>query len=252
MQSEINLSNNFLTGNKDVDRLILFNLSDKNILIACKTNKYAKERVCDETFFRNLVFERYPETIKYKDYVKVRDWKNFYLSIIYYIDKLRADYKFNYTKKKNKYKEINPELEYLARKKNKYKDINPELEYLARKNVTNIQYNDSDGLTYAATRGHLPIVKYLTERGADINYLDDFALMQASANGDLQLVKYLVEHGANNKSQALIEASYRGHFPVVKYLVEHGAEVHYKDDEALHEARQNNHVEVVKYLESLQ
>ncbi len=81
------MSNIFLTGNKDVDREILSKLSDRELLIACQSNKYAQENVCDEIFFRNLVYNRYSETIKYKDYVKVRDWKNFYLSIIYYVDK---------------------------------------------------------------------------------------------------------------------------------------------------------------------
>ncbi len=67
------MSSSFLTGNKDVDREILQKLSDRDIINSCQSNTYAREKVCDETFFRNLVFDRYPETIKYKDYIKVRN-----------------------------------------------------------------------------------------------------------------------------------------------------------------------------------
>lgn len=48
--------------------------------------------------------------------------------------------------------------------------------------------------------GHLEIVKYLRERGANIEARDDFgntALIQASFKGRFEVVKYLIEKGAN-------------------------------------------------------
>ena len=56
--------------------------------------------------------------------------------------------------------------------------------------------------------------------------------MNASENGHLEIVKYLVERGAdlnakaNSKSTALIYAYKEDHLEIVKYLVEHGANVY--------------------------
>ncbi len=228
------MSNTFLTGNKDVDREILGKLTDKELLIACQTNDYTNKKVCDETFFRNLVYNRYPATIRYKDSVKVRDWKNFYLSVIYYIDKLQKDYNFNYNEKK------------------KEKDLSPELEYLSRKLVpSGLKYNKDKGLRWASANGHLAVVKYLVERGADIHTDNNIALSFASENGHLPVVKYLVKNKADIRADndyALRHASEYGHLPVVKYLVERGADIHALNDDALRIASYNGHLPVVKYL----
>ncbi len=233
--------NTFLTGNKDVDRTILEKLSDRDILNACKTDKYTKEKVCDETFFRNLVYNRYPGTIKYKDYVKQRDWKNFYLSIIYYIDKLEKEYNFNYIEERKKEKNLSAELEYLSRKSiPKYIKYNENLNFV---------------LKNATKNPNLPVVKYLVERGADIHYDNEYALRWAIGNGDLDIVKYLNEQGADihiSYDYPLRWASERGHLPVVKYLVENKANIHANHDEALRIAKLNNHLDIVNYLQSLQ
>ncbi len=227
----LNNRNIFPTGYKDVDRKILSELPDRDLLLACQTNDYTHNKVCDETFFRNLVYNRYPETIKYKDYVKIRDWKNFYLSVIYYIDKLEKEYNFIYSEEK---------------KKNK--DISPELEYLSRKTVpTYIKYTKDEALIWAAGNGYLEIVKYLIENDADIHAKDDEALKSASASGHLEIVKYLKEKGADN-DEALKISSLFGHLPVVKYLVENNANIHADDDSALRWASGNGHLEIVKYL----
>ena len=82
----------------------------------------------------------------------------------------------------------------------------------------------------------------------------DNALIEASSGGHLDIVKYLVENGADIHAEndyALIWASNYGHLEVVKYLVENGANIHAENDEALRTARWNEDLEVVKYLESL-
>lgn len=85
-----------LTGNIDVDRTILENLDDKNLLIACSVNKYVYNKVCDDKFFQRLVLKRYPgfdpsdNTYSYK----YKNWRDKYLNIVRYADLLQR--KFNY------------------------------------------------------------------------------------------------------------------------------------------------------------
>jgi len=73
--------------------------------------------------------------------------------------------------------------------------------------------------------GHLEIVKYLVEQGADIHAEDDFALSWAAQLGHLDIVKYLVSKGANT---------------------------HARNDETLRWAELNCHTAIVEYLKGLE
>lgn len=91
-------------------------------------------------------------------------------------------------------------------------------------------------LLKAANSGRLTAVVKWLESGADIdcrNRTDGFtALILASKNGHMDIVGFLVDHGANiNKVgkraiTALMVAAENGHLDVVKYLVEKGANIH--------------------------
>jgi ankyrin repeat protein len=81
-----------------------------------------------------------------------------------------------------------------------------------------------EALRWAASDGHLDVVKYLVSKGANVHVRDDEALLYAAGNGHLQVVKYLVE--------------------------DHGADVHAHYDLTLHWATENGHLEVVKYLKT--
>ncbi len=202
-----------LTGITDLNRLIVSYLDDIDILEFCKTCKYANEKVCDENFFRNLISQRYKNTLKYKDYVKTRSYKQYFYSVIYYISKLKTKYNLNY----------------LQEFENRNLEGSPELEYFARKHVPKCsKYSKEEGLIFASEIGHLPVVKYLVENNADIHSRDDCALRWASEGGHFPLVKYLVEHNANIHAQndyALLWSSVASHFDVVEYLVKKGANV---------------------------
>jgi len=83
---------------------------------------------------------------------------------------------------------------------------------------------------------------------------NDYVLRWASDNGHLEVVKFLIEQGADihaDDDASLRWASYYGHLPVVQYLVEQGADIHADDDGALSCASYNGHLLVVEYLNSL-
>ncbi len=225
-----------LTGIKDLDKLIITYLDSKDILEFCKTCKYANEKVCDESFFRNIIINKYPNTIKYKDYVKLSSYRNYFFTIIYYISKLEKDYYLDYLRKFENL-EGSPELEYFAR----------EIGYMFG------EYDKDRSLVLASHNGDLPVVKYLTEHGANVNDRNNYALRLASQCGHLSVVKYLTEHGANiqsNDNEALRSASYRAHSEIVKYLIEHGADINIGNDGVLQCFTAKGNLDMVKYLVS--
>jgi hypothetical protein len=57
-------------------------------------------------------------------------------------------------------------------------------------------YNDY-ALLHAAEYGHLDVVQFLVENGANIHSRNDSALLCAARNGHLNTVQYLVENGAD-------------------------------------------------------
>lgn len=109
----------------------------------------------------------------------------------------------------------------------------------------------NSALRIASENGHLDIVKYLVEKGADVYDDKNVAVGYASMRGHLDVVKYLVENGADirdNDDWALIRASQFGQIDVVKYLVENGADVKTCNYGAVRWALNCNRLDVVKYF----
>ncbi len=265
-----------LTGNRDIDRYILTYLDHNNILKCCSINKYFYTKVCDDIFFCNLVSEKYPETIKYKDYVKSRNWKKHYLKTIKYIKLLKNYYYCDY-----KQTDSSPELLYILKCKYSDEDYNENEEddedisnekgsmlvkacevgdlsivkYLIDQG-TNINFGEGEPLINSCSNNHLKIVKYLIDKNAQVNIGYNTPLVMAIRHTDnMKLIKYLVEHGADVKAsnnRPLKMSAINGNLNVLKYLVEHGVDVHYDNNVALKLALQRQNTEVVKYLESLQ
>ena len=88
----------------------------------------------------------------------------------------------------------------------------------------------------AASDGNIQHVKSLIEHAEDINAMSGFRnstkytpLMLAAKNGHLEVVQYLHQHGANitikdsHQFNALYYAADNGHIDVVKYLIANGA-----------------------------
>ena len=104
-------------------------------------------------------------------------------------------------------------------------------------------------LVEMASEGCLKGIKYLVSKGADSN--NDIACVCASENGHLPVVEYLVQNGANihaNNNSALNWASQNGHLEIVKFLHKEGANIHVQDDKAFRWASKNGHLDVMKYL----
>ena len=120
----------------------------------------------------------------------------------------------------------------------------------------------SDALLYHAARdGDLARVQALVEHGVDKDNIggdyDRTPLFIASWKGHLPVVRYLVEQGANMEKadqhgcNPVINASFSGHLGVVRYLLEQGADrdkVTTDGNTSLHYAARHGHLEIAKLL----
>jgi ankyrin repeat protein len=110
----------------------------------------------------------------------------------------------------------------------------------------------------AAEKGHLHLVRFLLDRGADVNATHQYnrsALYDAAFEGHVQVVRLLLERGAkiNAKTEEGNTALHAGleNSDVVKILLEKGASVDARERmerTPLHEAAVNGHLEAAKLL----
>lgn len=156
-----------ISGNKDIDREILLKLSNKDFLYIGYLNKYFKNEVCDDLFFKRRLQQTYPYILKFKN--KNKTWKRYFLEVAYYINEIKKDFKYLENSK------IRIRIRYTAIKNDfSMKDLlmigikNSDLSQFAEaiKRKTGIQKNDWDlviinkenhGLEYVGQNG----AKYL-------------------------------------------------------------------------------------------
>lgn len=244
-----------ISGNKDIDREIILLLPDKDFLSVCKINKYFWNVVCDDNLFRNRLSRTYPDTLKYNN--DSYTWKDYFLFIIYYINKLKEDYDF-------KYKNGDPMAQYdIFVKAHTTFNIREKKEYKNYLKGTKI-YNYTNLIIRSTEEGELSLLKrfafYLPNPlFPTINKIDQddlgTALMLAceiknkeKEDEYYEIVKYLVEHGASIGSEELKSAAKNGSLKIVKYLVEHGSNVNISEGMSLERAAENGHLDIVKYL----
>lgn len=199
---------NLLTGIRDVDRLIIDELSDEDFLNMCSLNRTYAERVCTDDYFRLRTKARFPETIPYK---VLPTWKNHYLSIVKYIDLLKREYNYDYVPS-----DENPEYLYIA------------MEYFTDSNPSNLSIDDSqynefsaeEGLLAAIQADDLDIVKYLVDvQRADIDFYDGDPLNIAIQIQSLEIIEYLMEAGAEYDIDDLLDkAQYNRNPLIIDYL----------------------------------
>ena len=153
-----------LTGNKNLDTLILENLDDKSLVNYRQLNKTANQIYNDQNFWFNRLRTRFPyltldEIQKSKN---GRSWSNYYI----YLSQIDI---------------------------NKYYPKN----IVEVKIATEKGDNSNKSLWDASYYGGLDVITYLIERGANVHYKHNIALKHAVSNGDKEMIKYLIEQGAD-------------------------------------------------------
>jgi hypothetical protein len=146
-----------LTKTRDIDKKILDDLDDKSLLNFCKTSKYGEMLCQDETFWKRRFISKFGAADKNPD----RKWKDFYLKIVYYLDK--------------------------------YKNNDRALFNVSTKGIRNLDIikfflvrgaNVNRGLNGASKGGHIDLVDYFIEREAD-DYLKSYIYAENGGHKDL-------------------------------------------------------------------
>ncbi len=116
----------------------------------------------------------------------------------------------------------------------------------------------SKAFRVASWHGHLKIVEFLANNGADIDeqYGDDkTALIYAIEKGYLEIIKFLVSRKADISKQdigkALRLAARFGHLEIVEFFANNGADIDEQDEDgktALIHAIEKGHLEISKFL----
>ena len=127
--------------------------------------------------------------------------------------------------------------------------------------------DDNTPIHRAAYRGHLEILKFLTENNGGANFVNAknsngmTPIHNAVSMGHLEIVKYLIEKGAEvdaqNKSNDMTPihfAASKGYLEIVKCLAENGAEIDLikskKGMKPIHISASEGNIEIVKFLTS--
>ena len=233
----------YLTGNPDADREILLNVDERELLTICSPpyNQYSK-KLCNENFWRARVNKYYPDAVKYKG---KESWKNYLLSLIYYIDKLKREFDFTYSSGDAK--------EYYNILSARYTDSSKAGEAAALGALDLIDYlinkkrlNDFQRAYIDAARyRQIKILKYLEDKGFN-NW--NLGLYGAALGNNEDLIKYFEEKGATNWNEGLAGAAGANNIPLIEYFRKKGADDY---NEALRVAVQNNSLDAVKYLSKL-
>ena len=131
---------------------------------------------------------------------------------------------------------------------------------LAAKSLTD---DESVEFTEALGKGNIKLVKKYIDAGVDVNatYFAWAPIQMAATKGQFEMVKYLTEKGADldyvhpmTKMTAFHLAAYDGHYKIVKYLAEHGADVNKKmraDVDIIRIVRDTGNNKMVDLLASL-
>jgi len=107
-------------------------------------------------------------------------------------------------------------------------------------------------LGVAVKKGHIDIVKFLSNGIIDIKTNRYYNIICAAKNGHLEMTKYLISCGDYQKNAAVVQKAVEyGHLEIVKYLHSIGQNVMMDNYLAFRLAASRGHLDIVKYLLSL-
>jgi len=260
-------------GDKNVDTEILLRIEDeRDLLYRCNVNKYTR-KLCDDNFFRRRAQMKYPNSLLYKN--KETSWKNFYLNLIYYIDKLEREYKFDY--KFGDPEEIynillidNKDVALERAAKANYTDL---VEYFINNHLVD-EYEDwiyilqfgaqnknkklieiaiskgannfDDGLRFAALNQDEELIRYFMDKGADPN----LGLFGAAEAGNVNLINYFLSKGGNDWNKVMLGAAKGGHYNLVLDAIKMGNKENtvFKFENGLTNSVSSGNLDLVKYF----
>lgn len=128
---------------------------------------------------------------------------------------------------------------------------------MAAKTLTDDEYMEFTG---AVGEGNMKVVKKYIDGGLDINtpFVGWSPLLMAAAKGQFDLVKYFTEKGADvnythpiTKWTAFMHAAYDGNQAMVTYLAGHGADINRKmraDVDIIRVVRDTGNTKMVDFL----
>lgn len=192
-----------ISNSKDTDQKILLFLPDKDLLATCSLNRYFYYSVCDYDFFRRKLEHSYPDTLKYFNLNSDKNYKRYYLKIVYCVSEMLEKYKYSYVSG-------NPKVQY---------NIFTKCYYMMKD--TKHFSNYTELLFISAKEGEINLLKEAIKNGVNIDGAQGYALRTASRAGHLNIIKYLVENGADihiDNDAPLKWASRYGHLDVINYL----------------------------------
>lgn len=183
---------NAFTGIKDADRLILESIeNERDFLSACLTNKYLYG-LCDENVFRKRIMKKYSSSL----YNKPSDmsYRKFYLQLLYYIDKLKDEYGFNFTSGDPiaYYDLLNRRMLYYAKIKNAIEFGYTDLALFLSERKDFIHNSMIKKMFFTAAKsGNKILLDYFLKKGDLGEYEYEKAAKLAEMSGHFELGEYL-------------------------------------------------------------
>lgn len=204
-----------LSGNVDADREILFRVEDdKDLLTICSVNKYAFNDVCNDKFFQNRTIKKYPNTVNLKP--KEMSWKNYYLHLIYYIDKIKRQ-GFDYQGERD-----------------------PEEIY----NILLIK-NPEVGLERAAQKNYPSLVNHFIQAEMVEEYNDwDTILLEGTKNENKEIIDIAIKKGANDFGYGLAIAAKLNNKELIDFFIEKGGDL----NQGLGGAAEAHNIDLINYF----